>query len=452
MNACGVSAGDFDFQECALDGVQGVELRWSVDATVEPALAFGRRIKKQPVRGVTDERIRVTFECSGKGDVNPQLLPVSNAATDAIVLQNSGTYDEKAALRTLGFLEPPCSAHRVEDEPVWGAVFAVDAIAESLAGVAGDDNCLAPESWLDEAHTVEYYMPMRGEQSESIGTLTENRLMDARAVFESEGYFVASSMFSAAEIENFKAHYESIRLLQKFSDVNVADPASDDPLKRFPRQMQMHREDPVSLDFLCDARIDAAITGLTGYSPLAVQTMFYFKPPTARGQALHQDNFYLKAAPSTCIAAWLAVDDCDEENGCIMVVPGTHELPTMCLSKSDTTKSFTSVEVAIPEGMESVPVVMKAGDVLFFNGQVIHGSNPNTSATRFRRSLIAHYVIGDCTAVSQWYKPVYRMDQTIVELDESVGGGQCGDWVESGGELVVEMFDASDRDLLLLTE
>jgi ectoine hydroxylase-related dioxygenase (phytanoyl-CoA dioxygenase family) len=276
--------------------------------------------------------------------------------------------------------------------------------------------------------------------------------MDSRQAFEADGYFVARSLFTADEIEGFRAHYEAFRVEGRFSDDNIADPVSDDPLKRFPRQMQMHREDPVSLDFLCDLRIDTVISELTGYSPMAVQTMFYFKPPSARGQALHQDNFYLKAAPSTCIAAWLAVDDCDEENGCLMVVPGTHDLPTMCLSKSDTTKSFTSVEVSLPEGMSPVPVVMKAGDVMFFNGQVIHGSNPNRSSIRFRRSLIAHYVIGDCTSVAQWYKPVYRMDKTIVELETSAGGGKCGDWVDVGGETKIQMFDPSDRDLLVLTE
>ena len=276
--------------------------------------------------------------------------------------------------------------------------------------------------------------------------------MTSRREFEADGFYVARGIFSSEEVENFRAHYEELRLCGSFSDADVADPTSDDPLRRYPRQMQMHRKDELSLEFLCDSRLDALITELTGFSPLAVQTMFYFKPPKARGQALHQDNFYLKAAPSTCIAVWMAVDDCDEENGCLMVVPGTHQLPTMCLSKSDTSKSFTSVEVALPEGMVAVPVIMKAGDVLFFNGQVIHGSNPNTSETRFRRSLIAHYVIGDCTSVGQWYKPVYRMDQTIVELETSAGGGQCGDWVEVGGKLKIEMFDPSDRDLMVLTE
>ena len=53
---------------------------------------------------------------------------------------------------------------------------------------------------------------------------------------------------------------------------------------------------------------------------------------------------------------------------------------------------------------------MAAGDVLFFNGSVIHGSFPNASRDRFRRALIGHYVAGEAEKVSQFYHPVLRMD------------------------------------------
>ncbi|MFX8852470.1 phytanoyl-CoA dioxygenase family protein, partial [Acinetobacter baumannii] len=86
------------------------------------------------------------------------------------------------------------------------------------------------------------------------------------------------------------------------------------------------------------------------------------------------------------MAAWLALDRCDEENGCMQVVPGSHTLPLLCPTQADVTQSFTDVTVAIPEGVAPVPVVMEAGDVLFFNGSLIHGSFPNTSADRFRRA------------------------------------------------------------------
>ena len=109
--------------------------------------------------------------------------------------------------------------------------------------------------------------------------------------------------------------------------------------------------------------------------PYAAQTMFYYKPPGARGQALHQDQTPLRVHPGTCLAAWMAVDDCDEENGCLQIVPRTHDLPRLCTIEADTTLSFSASTVPLPPGSEPAePVIMKAGDIVFFNGQVIHGS------------------------------------------------------------------------------
>jgi ectoine hydroxylase-related dioxygenase (phytanoyl-CoA dioxygenase family) len=217
------------------------------------------------------------------------------------------------------------------------------------------------------------------------------------------------------------------------------DVTSNDPLKRYPRMIHMHRWDDLSLRWMLEPRIDRWLTALAGISPYAVQTMLYFKPAGARGQALHQDQYYLRVQPGTCLAAWLALDDCDEENGCLQVVPGTHDLPLLCTVKADTTQSFTDVTVPLAEGYTPVPVVMQAGDVLFFNGQLIHGSFPNTSRDRFRRSLIGHYIVGDAEKVAKFYHPVLRMDGTVVELGVSERGGPCGIWVTEDGKPVVEM-------------
>jgi ectoine hydroxylase-related dioxygenase (phytanoyl-CoA dioxygenase family) len=125
--------------------------------------------------------------------------------------------------------------------------------------------------------------------------------------------------------------------------------------------------------------------------------MLYFKPPGARGQALHQDNFYLRAQPGSCIAAWMALDTCDEANGCMQMVPGSHTWPLLCTEKADTSQSFTDVTVPIPPGQAVQPVAMQPGDVLFFNGSLVHGSFPNITTDRFRRSLIGHYIEGDAS-------------------------------------------------------
>jgi len=254
------------------------------------------------------------------------------------------------------------------------------------------------------------------------------------------GYVVVAGLFTPDEVVRYREHFMMLRRHGSYpGDMVGADPASNDPLKRYPRMIHMHRWDETSLRWMIDKRLNQVLTGLLGRSPYAVQTMLYFKPPSARGQALHQDNFYLRAQPVTCIAAWMALDDCDEANGCMQIVPGSHTWPLLCTVKADTSVSFTDVTVPIPEGQEVRPVLMQAGDVLFFNGAVVHGSYPNTTKDRFRRALIGHYIEGAAEQVAEFYHPALRMDGTPLELATSAGGGSCGVWVERDDGLAVEM-------------
>jgi hypothetical protein len=69
---------------------------------------------------------------------------------------------------------------------------------------------------------------------------------------------------------------------------------------------------------------------------------------------------------------------------------------------------------------------MKAGDVLFFNGSLIHGSYPNTSDDRFRRAFICHYASEKDIRISHWYKPLYRHDGSEFEIETNESGGPCG--------------------------
>lgn len=263
---------------------------------------------------------------------------------------------------------------------------------------------------------------------------------EQRQAFEAEGYLVVRGLFSAEEVATLRDHYMTLRKRGDYpGDLVGADPKSNDPLKRYPRMIHMHRWDEISLRWLIDERINACLTGLLGREPFAVQSMLYFKPPGARGQALHQDNFYLRAKPGTCMAAWMALDDTDEANGCLQVAPGSHTWELLCTEKADTSVSFTDVTVPLPPDQEVRPVVMQAGDVLFFNGALVHGSYPNTTSDRFRRSIIGHYIEGRAAQVAQFYHPALRMDGTPLELDIAQGGGACGVWTDHEGMAVIEM-------------
>jgi ectoine hydroxylase-related dioxygenase (phytanoyl-CoA dioxygenase family) len=242
--------------------------------------------------------------------------------------------------------------------------------------------------------------------------------------FHEDGFTVVRGMFGYDEIE---------RLCARFAALRAAGPVpghfeprdSADPLHRYPRVMQPHEIDDLARSVLLDARLRAVLEVLLGEEVLAAQSMFYFKPPGARGQALHQDNFYLRAEPGTCVAAWIACDEIDRANGGLEVVPGTHRMEVFCPEKADAEVSFAREYVPPPPGLAAVPVDMRPGDVLFFNGSLVHGSQPNRTADRFRRSFIGHYVGRSTERIGHYYRTL-SMNGDRVPLPESEGAGPCG--------------------------
>lgn len=210
-----------------------------------------------------------------------------------------------------------------------------------------------------------------------------------------------------------------------FNPVPLSE-SGGDILRAYPRIMHPHRFNEIARRYLLDPRLAAILEALFEEEPLAAQSMFYFKPPGARGQALHQDNFYLRVEPGTCIAAWIPLDPADSGNGGLQVVPGSHRLDIVCPDEADPDLSFTKDVVPVPEGLEPVSLSLDPGDVLFFNGSVIHGSGPNCSQDRFRRALICHYIGRSSERMSTWYRPILTMGGEEVQIDANTGGGPCG--------------------------
>ena len=112
------------------------------------------------------------------------------------------------------------------------------------------------------------------------------------SAFATRGYTMARGLFSLDEVEGLRRHFFWINEHHRRVSDNITD--ESDPLAKYPRVGQMHRWDDTSLNWLIDPRLKAWLTAILGREPYAAQSMFYFKPPGARGQALHQDQFYLR--------------------------------------------------------------------------------------------------------------------------------------------------------------
>ena len=70
---------------------------------------------------------------------------------------------------------------------------------------------------------------------------------------------------------------------------------------------------------------------------------------------------------------------------------------------------------------------------MFFGGNLIHGSGPNRTKNRYRRTFIGHYVNKTTESLAKFYHPVVNMRQEVVsEIATHQGGGPCGNGWNGG--------------------
>src|SRR5438552_15310787 len=122
-----------------------------------------------------------------------------------------------------------------------------------------------------------------------------------RGVFRQDGFLLMRGFFSPEETSELRDAFMAASPdgpVLGLSEIK-ASYGPDDPLARWPRMMHPHRHPelsigPLAMRRMLDRRIESVLRALFGEEPVAAQSMFYFKPPGARGQDLHQDNFYLR--------------------------------------------------------------------------------------------------------------------------------------------------------------
>jgi len=261
------------------------------------------------------------------------------------------------------------------------------------------------------------------------------------ARFRRDGFLVVKNLVSPEEVDELRQHTEDLmqgnlpeqrgtrmadRDVSRDGGVTVqgleSPPEHLSPTEKaqfFLRIHMLHRKLELHERYMLHPRVLDVLEVIIGPDVLALQTMLFLKPPGKPGQGWHQDSYYIPTAPDTLCGAWISIDDCDEQNGAMWFAKtsGTEPIYPPCpeidygfgdklvgdieyvkgVSDPDDEKNALT---KVADKYDNVLVSAKAGDVVFFNGHVLHRSKKNWTTDRFRRSFVSHYC--NARSFTQW--------------------------------------------------
>lgn len=153
-------------------------------------------------------------------------------------------------------------------------------------------------------------------------------------------------------------------------------------------------------------------------NPLAFSTINFLK---STEQPLHSDYVHFGTQPHFRLAAaWIALEDIKLASGPLQVVPGSHRRDLFCYSElgydpakslTDVKAMYTQYEIHIAQELGAsksglVPHIplLKKGDFLIWDANLLHGSPICIDPSMSRLSQVNHYHFGD---VELFYNPAF---------------------------------------------
>ncbi len=171
-------------------------------------------------------------------------------------------------------------------------------------------------------------------------------------------------------------------------------------------KIQDFRNDPVFYGYVEDDRILDIVEQIIGPNIQSIHTMLINKPPGVDGRhPLHQDLVYFPFRPADrIVASQTALEPMRRENGCLSIVPGSHERGLIDHENLPWQGANAGYWGAVGVGAhpDRVHLEMEPGDTVFFHPVLLHGSGRNTTSG-FRRAISGHYASTECVRI--WGDP-----------------------------------------------
>ena len=235
---------------------------------------------------------------------------------------------------------------------------------------------------------------------------------DEGRAWREDGFFLRTAAFSTAELERLRAAAERAAASaaraasggraycvdgNRYVDVGTTTVQFEhrNGSQTLRVVEPFHDLDPLFAELLDDPRIVEPMCGLVDAGSVALWTdkLNFKRPFEGSGFRWHQDSPYWAHACTHVDRlpnVMLALDDADEDNGCLRVVRGSHRRGLLPGRQGDGVLGPLFTDPRAFDLAAQVPAVMPAGSLLFFRPHTVHGSEPNRSG-RARRACVLTY-------------------------------------------------------------
>ena len=197
--------------------------------------------------------------------------------------------------------------------------------------------------------------------------------------FKREGYLRYNKpVLKPARFDALKAYFE-----QKLNDWAVEGGGKSPEAMDVP-----HFTDPKLFDWLFDPDVLDLVESLIGPDIALWSSHFICKPPgVGKRVPWHEDSAYWGTAldPMEVVTVWLAIDPSTPTNGCMCVIPRTHNHGYSEYEPvADPDKQVFHIEIKQGKVDESKAVAMtlQPNECSIHHARLIHGSGANTSPLR----------------------------------------------------------------------
>lgn len=196
-----------------------------------------------------------------------------------------------------------------------------------------------------------------------------------RADFDRQGYVFPVSVLDPATTAHYRDKY--LDFYQRHQQVLQSLP----PNQRWQVNSDTHFAFRWVDELTREPAILDAVQQVLGPDILAWNTVWFVKMPGDKTFiTLHQDGAYWGLEPMDVLTAWVALSPATPDNGCMRVLPGSHQGPA--LPQRETFNPDNALtrgqEVSVPlDESAAVSMALQPGEMSMHHLWIVHGSEAN---------------------------------------------------------------------------